>query len=274
MSDSDRLTLAYANRYPEQFATEIASAPDSERLAVLLALPPAAAGRVTARLPAAVFREICSQQRDELVIWLNASSFDDAVALLVRLPRNEQRVLVSLITDRSARRRLRQFLNFPAHSVGALAVELPLRVLADTPLRDLLAELTGLGARGERPIVLTDSDGLYQGILDLWRLALTDHMSGTAADCSLRVEPVQPEMSVHNARNLRQWHRHAWLPVVDHEQRVLGFVSRENILGTSETIHSDAEIIGESIAVLCLRYFEVLTELLETLLGGLSGRRS
>jgi len=273
MSDSDRLTLTYANRYPEKFAAEIAAAPDSERLDVLLGLTAAAAGRVTARLPAGVFRKICSEQREHLITWLNASSFDDAVALLVRLPRTEQRTLVGLITDRSTRRRLRQFLNFPSHSVGALAVELPMRVLAETPLHDLLIELTGLGARREQPIVLTDADGLYAGILDIWRLALTDTVSGTAADCSLRIEAVQPELSVLNARNLRQWHRHAWLPVVDHEQRVLGIVTREQILGTTETIHSDTEIIRESIGILCLRYFEVLAQLLERLLGGLSRRQ-
>jgi len=273
MSDSDRLTLAYATRYPEKFAAEIAAAPEAERLDVLLGLTAAAAGRVTARLPAAVFRKICSEQQDQLVTWLNASSFDDAVALLVRLPRTEQRNLVDLITDRSTRRRLRQFLNFPSHSVGALAVELPMRVLAETPLRDLLVELTDLGARRELAIVLTDADGLYAGVLDIWRLALTDKVSGTAADCSRRIESIQPEMSVQNARNLRQWHRHAWLPVVDHEQRVLGVVTREQIMGTSETIHSDTEIIRESIGILCLRYFEVLAELLERLLGGMSRRQ-
>jgi Mg/Co/Ni transporter MgtE len=274
MNESDRLTLAYANRYPEQFAAEIATAANAEQLEVLLGLPAAAAARVTARLPASAFMQICRQQRDQLITWLNAASFDDAVALLARIPRPDQRTLVSLIVDRATRRRVRQFLNFPAHSVGAVAAEVPVMVQADTPCQDLLTELISLGSRREQPIVLTDSEGRYSGILSVWRLALTADKSTTVKDCSLsNIEPVQPEMSVLSARNLRQWQHHAWLPVVDHEQRVLGFVTREQILGTSETIHSDAEIFRESIAVLCLRYFEVMAELLERLFTGFSERR-
>jgi hypothetical protein len=60
---------------------------------------------------------------------------------------------------------------------------------------------------------------------------------------------------------------------VDHEQRVLGYVRRQQVLGIREFEVSDAEIVGESILELAVRYVVVLTQLLERVLGAAGRQR-
>lgn len=267
MSELDQLTLTYARSFPDEFAVEASSAPRAELLSLLRSLPTELAVAIIARLSVNAFRDVCTELKTQLGGWLNGAGFDDNVALLIRLPRKEQSALVAAVTDHGLRRRLRQFLNFPAHSVGSLAIELPMRVSAETPLTEVLQELKSLGGRSETPVVVIGSQGEYSGVLDVWRLLTRDTDAGRVRDFNRWVNPVLPELSLKNARTLPQWLQHNWLPVVDHEKRVLGFVRREQILGMREFEVSDAEIVGESIQELGVRYVVVLAQLLERVLG-------
>jgi Mg/Co/Ni transporter MgtE len=273
MSDLDRLTLTYAREFPEEFATAASAAPRVELLELLQKLPADVAIGVVARLSVSAFRDVCTELKNPLSNWLNSAKFDDSVALLTRLPRREQIALVAAVVDRATRRRLRQFLNFPAHSVGSLAVELPLRIAEQTPLAELLQELRELDDRNETPVVVTGSQGQYVGVLDVWRLALVVGEHGRVRDVCRWVNPVLPEVSLASARELVQWNRFDWLPVVDHEQRILGFVRHQQVFGIREMESSEAEIIGDSLVVLGSRYFTVLGRLLERMLGSVERLR-
>lgn len=272
MNDLDRLTLAYAREFPDEFAAEVSAAPRAELIDLLQTLPANVAIAVVARLSVSAFRDTCTELKNLLSNWLNDAGFDDSVALLVRLPRSEQSALVSAVADRKIRRRLRQFLNFPVHSVGSLAIELPVRVSAQTPLSELLEELKEIDAKRETPVVVTGPQGEYAGVLDVWRLALRPDQA-QVRDVSRWVNPVLPEVSLASARDLLQWNRNDWLPVVDHEQRVLGFVRRQQIFGIREMEVSEAEVVGESLVVLGVRYFSVLALLLERVLGVVERKR-
>jgi len=273
MSELDRLTLTYARRFPEEFALEASSASREDLIALLQTLPPESAVGIIARLSVGAFRAVCAELESLLGSWLNAASFEDSVALLARLPRKEQSTLVNAVADRSRRRRLRQFLNFPSHSVGSLATELPVRVSANTPVTELLQELQELKARRETPVVVTGSQGEYAGVLDIWRLTVRDDDHGRVKEYTRWVNPIVPEMALDSARDLSQWQRHHWLPVVDHEQRILGYVQRQQVMGIRETMTSEAEIVGESILVLGVRYISVLMQLLERVLSAKGSSR-
>jgi len=267
MTDADELLLSYAENFPEDFAAGVNMAPTAELVELLRALPRALAVGVLARLPISSLRRANSALGDEVGQWLNAAGFETKIALLVRLPRGERSALIGAIADRRTQRRIRQTLNFPSHSVGSMVRELPVHVPDDKPLGELLDELREERARTEVPVVLIDGEGRYAGVLDLWRVAMREGDGERCGSFARPVEPLSPEMSLENARELEQWNRRSWLPVVDYGGRLLGYVRRQQVLGTRETAHTEAEIVRDSIMVLSVRYVDALADMLQRLLG-------
>lgn len=267
MSEADDLLLAYAEQFPEEFAAGVHSAATADLVSLLRALPRPLAVGILARLPISTLRRVNAALADELGQWLDAASFESKIALLVRLPRGERTRLISAVSDRRAQRRIRQTLNFPSHSIGSLVRELPVHVPVDKPLDELLSELREERSRIEVPVVLIDEEGGYAGVLDLWRVAIRDAAGERCGRYARRLEPLSPEMPLASARELEVWNRRPWLPVVDHGGRLLGYVRRQQIFGIRETASTEAEIVRDSIMVLCVRYVEALAEMLQRLLG-------
>ena len=229
MTDMDRLSQDYAVRHPDAFARLLGRGPLDECELVIDSLPAAHKASIVARLPAIRIRQLIDTGRHTPARWLADAPLDDAVSLLSRLPRERLLRDVNSVDNRERQRRLLRQLQYPAHSVGALVVDIPLRVNAETPAADVVEELRGLDTESTGPVVVVDNKGHYVGVLDRLRLLLRSHPTGSTADYSIAVTALRPETQVDDVARIDDWHTRNWLPVIDQRDRVLGAVSRESV---------------------------------------------
>ena len=126
MTEPDFLNADFARKHPDLFARSLGRGEAEEIAAVLEALPIAVAASIVSRLPASKVQALqaLDQQLDEK--WLANAPVEDAKTLLSRMPRERSLMLVNSLTSRKRRHRLLQYLNYPAHSIGALVTDVPL----------------------------------------------------------------------------------------------------------------------------------------------------
>lgn len=196
---------------------------------VIDSLPAVRKASIVARLPAIRIRQLIDTGRHDPARWLTDAPLDDAVSLLGRLPRERLLSDVNRIDNRDRRRRLLRQLQYPAHSVGALVVDIPLRVDAESPAAGVVEELRGLDTDSTGPVVVVDNEGRYVGVLDRLQLLLRNPPTGPTADYSIPVMALHPETQVDDVVNVDEWHMRNWLPVIDQRNRVLGAVSRASV---------------------------------------------
>jgi Mg/Co/Ni transporter MgtE len=216
----------FAKQLPAQFAAELARGAPDEVVDVLAGLPPNLAIVVATVLPPSRFTAITAGESVRLREWLEAADVDTAIAFAARLPRDRCLELVNSLEDRSLQRQLLRVLRYPPHCVGAVVAGETIQVTGETAVVDLLDELRDLGRREETPMVVLDEQDRYQGKLDLWRLLLKGGSTGRAGEFVVSVAALRPETTILDARTANQWRGHHWLPVVDHDNRVLGSVTR------------------------------------------------
>jgi Mg/Co/Ni transporter MgtE len=265
MSDADPLNEDFAREFPDSFARVSARGRTEDIVAILASLPAEVAAAVAARMPASTMVSLMQSGLVKPEVWLADARFDDAIALLGHLPRVHALDLVDAMQDRTTRRRLRQFLSYPAHSVGALVSDAGLRFTERTPIGELLHELRALD--GARPAIVLGEDGLYLGIVNLWRLALREGDNGIARDCMEPVRPLRPELPVATAVEAEQWRTRVWLPVVDHDRHVLGAVPRARVLESHSGESHAPPSAAEGLATLAGQFTEVAGDLLTRLLA-------
>ncbi len=245
MSDIERLSLDFATRHPDAFA-RILGAGEFEEIERLLAILPAERkAAIVARLPAPHIRELLESGHQRPADWLVDAPFDDAVTLLSRLPRDKRLALVNSLPDRNRQRRLLRNQQYPPHSIGALVGDIPLRVRPESPAADVLVELRKLDHESQGPVVVVDTDDHYLGVLDRWRLLLRSPPAGSVKDYLVAVKALRPETPVVEVAKNDEWHTRNWMPVIDHRRRVLGGVSRENVLRVAKTYSGDSQRGGD-----------------------------
>lgn len=230
MDDIDRLSLDFAVRHPDSFARILGRGTLDECALVIESLPAERKAAIVARLPANRIRQLLDSGQHRPTDWLVDAPFDDAVTLLSRIPRDSRFALVNGLDDRDRQRQLLRQLQYPAHSVGALVVDIPLRLAAESPAADVVDELRELDTESKGPIVIVDADGRYVGVLDRLQLLLRSPPTGQVKDFRVNVQAVRPETPVAAVAMIDAWHTRNWLPVIDHRNRVLGAVSREKVL--------------------------------------------
>lgn len=259
----DVLTESFARNFPDEFARQLARGSQPEVFEVLDALPPELGVPVAQRLPPGRFSALIADDDARLKGWLEKADVDDAVAFVGRMPRNQALGLVETLENRGLRRRLLRALRFPPHCVGALMSGRTLQVPGSTTIIDVLEELRRLDAKQEIPVLVLDEIGRYRGKLDLWALLLRDRPTGTAGEFALQVAPLNPETATAQARTAPQWRQHAWLPVVDYEQRVLGSVTRTALDPLPDESGSS---LVDNVVDLGEEFFRVSSDLLENVL--------
>ena len=153
---------------------------------------------------------------------------------LSQIPREVSLALVNSLDDRVRRRRFLQYLHYPAHSIGALVTDVPLKFRSDVPAEEALEELRKLGGENPAPAVVVLADSSYCGLLDIWKLLTSTPVKEFVHDYVLAASPLHAETPVASAISDPSWHEHNWLPVIDHERRILGGVTRARIFGAIE----------------------------------------
>ena len=230
MVDIDPLSLDFAARHPDLFARVVGRGDIDECARIIENLPPKRKAAIVARLPAPRIMHLLESTEHDPAQWLADAPFDDAVTLLSRIPRERRLALINSLSDRDRQRRLLRHQQYPAHSVGALVGDIPLRLDAESVVADVVAELRELDSDAQGPVVIVDADGRYLGVLDRWRLLMRSQPTGQVQDYLVAVKAVRPETPVTTVALDEEWHTRNWLPVIDNRYRVLGIVSREKVL--------------------------------------------
>ncbi|MBT8102820.1 MAG: hypothetical protein KJO95_07605 [Gammaproteobacteria bacterium] len=233
MGDIDTLNADFARKHPDAFANVLVRGEDTEINTVLNRLPPAVAVMVASRLPLSRMSDFLNVHEDAVGSWLADAPINDAITLLGRIPRERCLALVNSLADRERRRRFLQYLKYPSHSVGALVTDVPLKFAADVPAEKVLADLREIDTDTTGPAVVILSEGHYLGLLDVWKLYAGEAVTGPIRNYLVAVPPLHAETPVASAISDPSWLTYSWLPVIDHERRVLGGVSRARLFAAT-----------------------------------------
>jgi len=234
LTDTDALHADFARSDPAAFARILSRGDIDEIDAVLMHLSPAIAASVASRLPVPLIESLLDRNEEAMNAWLSDAPIDTAIALLSQIPREISLAVVNSLSDRVRRRRFLQYLQYPSHSVGALVTDVPLRFRSDMAAEAALDELRNFGGEDPDPAVVIRADASYLGLLDIWKLLTSASVTGSVSDYVLVAPPLHAETPVASAVSDPKWHSFNWLPVVDHERRILGGVSRARLFGAME----------------------------------------
>jgi len=234
MSEDDLLNADFARKHPDMFARILGRGEPAEIADVLQSMPRALSASIASRLPASRISALLASGDDVEARWLADAPLDDAKTLLSRIPRERSLALVNSLSDRTRQRKLLQHLNYPSHSVGALVVDVPVRFTADEKTVDVLAELRTIATGFPGLVAIVRPDGRFLGVLNLWSLLVDPAPGGSIRDFTVSMPTLHPETSLASAVEDKDWQNHNFIPVVDHEERLLGSVSRATLFSATE----------------------------------------
>ena len=159
MAEVDVLNADFARGDPDAFARILAGGDADEINTVLERLSPAVAASIIARLPVSLIAELIESNKEAFNTWLVDSPIDTAISLLAQVPREISLALVNSLDDRVRRRRFLQYLRYPAHSVGALVSDVPLKFQSDMPAKQVVDELRQRGGEDPGPAIVVLAAG-------------------------------------------------------------------------------------------------------------------
>lgn len=256
------LVLDFARKDPANFAAALEHSTVDEVADILQQLPHGVAASVLARLPAQKAEALLSESDAVQLKWIAEGSLEDAKAILIRLPKNRRKSLARKLPNAARRLHLQRFLNYPKHSLGRYISNQTINVPLEMPTRDVIALIKS--SPSGLPVVVTDAQSHYVGLLDARRVieGSDDVPISKFID---RVSPLLAESSLVDAMEVEQWRRNSILAVVDHEEHLLGVISREKLLNSLDLSPEAAKPINSVLTVFQL-YIRVLAKLSETLL--------
>lgn len=266
-ADPGPLVADFAARHPDIFAAEISSGSVEEIVSLVSKLPVDARIDVLARLPGSKVDDVIAAIPDFAGEWLSPAPVDKVSELLSRLPRNRRLTLLEGIASPEKRRRLMRQQQFPAHTIGNLIVDVPIRIVETAKSADIARAVRELGNRDPGLLVVISKDGDYRGALDPWPL-LTAAKATRLGDFIIDVKPLLPEMSALDVADDERWNDFAWLPVVDHEGQVLGRVARSRVLKAARDQALESLHRQDFVTSLFAEFVHLCGGILERLLSG------
>ena len=273
MAQDSPLKLAFARRHPEVLAGHLATGTHEELVAALQGLPADAGAAVIARLPHNQLVNLLSSQSDDTVgAWMSRAALDDALTLVLHLEEGRREAILAKLPIRHMRRTLEQLVIYPQKTVGALVDPTVIRLTAGTTLQAAIALLRA--DEGDVPdwIWIVDGDSRYVGMLDLGKALVAPSGQFRVEELAVRLEPLRAETALGAARDVPEWLKHPQLPVVDHQNHLLGALSQERLTrALAGDSHTDFGIV-DGMTALTDQYFRVLGLCIGDLLGARRGR--
>ena len=264
---SDPLLLAFATSHPDSFAALLANRDMSQLAQLAGQLPVATAAAIAARLPSWQLTTLLATLEPARVCdMLVTAPMDEAVALVSHLHVSRYNTLRAACPP-GQRRILLSLLEFPSHSLAALATTDFIRVAADTTCAAFAEQLANSMDTRSKPVLVVDGQGRYRGLVALQSVFARRNRSRPVGDVALAVEPLNGLTDAATALTARVWARYPELPVVDHHHRLLGIVSREALERVTGEDFSLAFSLESVISELSVGYLNLCGRLLEAVLG-------
>lgn len=274
MTDPNPLALAYARAYPGELAGFLVGHQAAAVPEIVAGLPGAEAAALVARLPQGHAERVLSVS-DEADIsgWLDAASLDDGVAVALRVPDGRRSAVLDAMDNSRAREAIRRVLVYPVTTVGALTDPSAVHLRADMPLSEAIVALRDDRRGTERAVWLVDDKGCFAGQLDLQQALVAHSDRQPLSDWCIGLRPLRAESTLAAARDVPEWMKHAELPVVDHQERLLGTVSRERLVQALGGAMADSPGLMEDVGDLVRQYFNVMGTVLGDLFSLRGGKR-
>lgn len=264
---TDPLLLRFAGDRADDVAALLAGAELPELSEFIAALPEATAAKVAARLPSWQLSGLLAVLEPErLSAMINAAPTDGAVALIAHLHESRYEALLAACPE-GQRQALRHLLQFPSHSLAALATTDFVRVTSNTLCKTFAEQLADSDNPSFGPVLVVDSKGRYLGMAEVQAVIARRNRSRTAGDVAVKVTPLNGMTDAATALTAREWARHPELPVVDLQHRVLGIVSRDALL---RVVGDDAPMnfsLERIVSDLATGYLNICSRMLEAVLG-------
>ncbi len=259
-SEASALLLDFARKDPIAFAVSIEDFSIEEIEETLQRLPNKLAASVIARLSASNIRQLMSEVDARSLSWLAEGSLEDVKVILVRLPEGRRKSTVRKLADGPQKVTLLRFLSYPKHSLGRYVSNEVILVQASMPTVEVIALIKD--SEPGLPVVVVKKNGKYAGILDARRV-LEGKPNESIDKFIDTVGPLRAEAALVDTMEVEDWKRHSILAAVDHEDHVLGVISRETLLSNLALAPSRRKPLDSVLTVFQL-YVKVLTSLVNS----------
>lgn len=267
MALTDPLVLRFAGARPDEVAALLADSDTAELAGLLEEFPARTAAGVAARLPSWQLSGLLVQLDPGLLCnMILQAPTDEAVALISHLPESRYEALMAACPG-ERRVALQRLLEFPSHSLAALATTQFTRVIAGTACGTFAEQLANSPKPQAGPILAVDEQGRYLGMVDLRAVFARRNRARTVDEISVNVEPLNGLTEAATALGARQWARYPELPVVDIHHRVLGIVSHDavqRVAGNDTPMSFTAERMFSELAT---GYLNICARVLESAIG-------
>ncbi|MDF1617874.1 magnesium transporter [Petrocella sp. FN5] len=209
---------------------------DRDALIVYRLLPKEIAADVFAFLDIETQSEISMLiSEKELAYIINELNFDDKIDLLEEMPANVVKMILRDATDKE-RKLINQFLNYKEASAGSLMTIEFVDLRADMTVENAMSRIRRIGITKETiyTCFVTDNTRRLEGIVTLKELVLSpqDHLVGDIMETEVISVSTTDDQEV--IANIFKKYDFLSLPVVDHENRLVGIITIDDVVDVIE----------------------------------------
>jgi len=209
---------------------------DRDALIVYRLLPKEIAADVFAFLDIETQSEISMLiSEKELAYIINELNFDDKIDLLEEMPANVVKMILRDASDKE-RKLINQFLNYDEASAGSLMTIEFVDLRADMTVENAMSRIRRIGITKETiyTCFVTDNTRRLEGIVTLKELVLSsqEHLVGEIMETEVISVSTTDDQEV--IANIFKKYDFLSLPVVDHENRLVGIITIDDVVDVIE----------------------------------------
>lgn len=267
---TDPLVEACCRKHADHVAGLLRRQSVEEIRAFLSELPADTASRVLARLESHQMSAcLSSMEAPGLARIIAHAGHEDSVEIIAHLSNKRYDELVSAADGDALATRLYAF---SKRTLGAIASPGFVRVKSGRQCAEVRQDLSDGEYKRDAPLYLVDERGTLLGTVPLLAV-IADRNAQLAVDKLARpAHPLSDRMTVGAALEAREWTRATVLPVVDGNQRLIGTVSRQQLLRLTQREGGTGYSLEQLTGDLAAEYLKTCASLMELLLQGRNAR--
>jgi magnesium transporter len=224
------LVHSLAGRHPEDAAHALEAIKPAEAAKILRKLPAKTVGSVVEKLSlvaaGAILPQVGAEQMRELLETLRPRQ---AASILMHLDEGTRATALTGMTARAARQ-LRDLLEYPPETAGAMMEPQTATVPIDLNVREAIAALRKVPRQTLFYLYVTDREGKLAGVLNTRELLLAPPQQPIADLVHRDVASLPATASRDDVAAFMKHHRFVAVPVVDSSGHLVGVVKHERAL--------------------------------------------
>ena len=229
------LTLAekYFSVDPRAAANSLETMQEEEVVAILLKLPAAVATDAVSRLSDALAAAVLKKLPEELFLnVVDGMEAEQLANIFLRIPEEMRRTLLSRIQERK-RKLIRDILTFPEDSAGRIMSTDFLAFHTDILVKDAVKKIRELSGRGTPAfyVYVVDPQDHLIGVLNMRDMLLAPEAARLEEVMRQDIFSVDCFMDREQVANELESRRFFAVPVVDPENRLIGVVKSDQLIG-------------------------------------------